>query len=124
MNSVKVALSAEEKDRLDRDGFLVLENFVAPGKLAALRRRITELFAELGDRAGYEFKQEPQTDRLANLMARGNGQSRRQAAPGDAQLLLPPRSAAAAISKRNYYGRERSNRSALSCADCSRSMTR
>ena len=65
MNSVKVALSVEEKDQLNRDGFLVLENFVAPGKLAALRRRITELFAELGDRAGYEFKQEPQTDRLA-----------------------------------------------------------
>jgi hypothetical protein len=42
MNSVKLALSAEEKDRLDHDGFLVLENFVAPGKLAALRRRISE----------------------------------------------------------------------------------
>jgi hypothetical protein len=68
MNSVKVALSAEEKDRLDHDGFLVLENFVEPGKLAALRRHITELFAELGDRAGYIFKQEPQTDRLANLV--------------------------------------------------------
>jgi len=68
MNSVKVALSAEEKDRLDDDGFLILEKYVDPGKLAALRRRITELFAELGDRAGYEFKQEPQTDRLANLV--------------------------------------------------------
>src|SRR5262245_40187788 len=32
-------------------------------------------------------------------MARRHGQSRRQAAPGDAQLLLPSRSAAAAISK-------------------------
>jgi len=68
MNNFKVALSAEEKDRLDHDGFLILENFVEPGKLAALRRRITELFAELGDRAGYEFKEEPQTDRLANLV--------------------------------------------------------
>src|SRR5215471_7289678 len=68
MNSVKVALSAEEKDRLDHDGFLILENFVEPGNLAALRRRIMELFAELGDLAGYEFKQEPQTDRLANLV--------------------------------------------------------
>ena len=68
MNSVKVALSAEEKYRLDHDGFLVLENLVEPAKLAALRRRITELFAELGDHAGYEFKQEPQTDRLANLV--------------------------------------------------------
>jgi hypothetical protein len=62
MNNVKVALSAEEKDRLDHDGFLILENFVEPGKLAALRRRITELFAELGDLAGYEFKREPQTE--------------------------------------------------------------
>jgi ectoine hydroxylase-related dioxygenase (phytanoyl-CoA dioxygenase family) len=48
-----------------------LENFVAPDKLASLRRRITELLAELGDRAGYEFKQEPQTDRLANLVDYG-----------------------------------------------------
>jgi ectoine hydroxylase-related dioxygenase (phytanoyl-CoA dioxygenase family) len=71
MYSVKVALSAEEKDRLDQDGFLVLENFAEPGKLAALRRRIAELFAEIGDRAGHEFKQEPQTDRLANLVDYG-----------------------------------------------------
>jgi ectoine hydroxylase-related dioxygenase (phytanoyl-CoA dioxygenase family) len=71
MNSDKVALSAEEKNRLDQDGFLVLENFVEAGALAALRRRIMELFAELGDRAGYEFKQEPQTDRLANLVDYG-----------------------------------------------------
>jgi ectoine hydroxylase-related dioxygenase (phytanoyl-CoA dioxygenase family) len=68
MHSVKAALSAEEKYRLDHDGFLVLENFVEPGKLAALRDRIMELFAELGDQAGHEFKQEPQTDRLANLV--------------------------------------------------------
>ena len=38
MNNVNGALSAEEKDRLDHDGFLILENFVEPGKLAALRR--------------------------------------------------------------------------------------
>jgi ectoine hydroxylase-related dioxygenase (phytanoyl-CoA dioxygenase family) len=71
MNGVKVALSAEETYRLDHDGFLVLENFVEPGKLAALRSRITELFADLGSSAGYEFKQEPQTDRLANLVDYG-----------------------------------------------------
>jgi ectoine hydroxylase-related dioxygenase (phytanoyl-CoA dioxygenase family) len=71
MNGVKFALSAEEKHRLDHDGFLVLENFAEAGKVAALRRRITELFAELGERAGHEFKQEPQTDRLANLVDYG-----------------------------------------------------
>ncbi len=71
MNDPSVALSASEKQRLDRDGFLVLESFVEPEMVVALRRRIAELFAELGDRAGREFKQEPQTDRLANLVDHG-----------------------------------------------------
>ncbi|HEY8459098.1 MAG TPA: hypothetical protein VIM99_01890 [Blastocatellia bacterium] len=46
MNGVKPAISAEEKYRLDRDGFPLLENFAAPGELAWLRRRIIESFAE------------------------------------------------------------------------------
>ncbi len=71
MSDPNVALSADEKQRLDHDGFLVLESFVEPDTLAALRRRITELFAELGERAGHEYKQEPQTDRLANLVDYG-----------------------------------------------------
>jgi hypothetical protein len=61
-------LSLEEKQQLEREGFLVLEDFVEPATLETLRRRITALFAELGERAGLEFKQEPQTDRLANLV--------------------------------------------------------
>jgi hypothetical protein len=61
-------LSAEERERLDADGFLILKDFVAPDDLAALRSQIHRLFAELGERAGFEFKQEPQTDRLANLI--------------------------------------------------------
>jgi ectoine hydroxylase-related dioxygenase (phytanoyl-CoA dioxygenase family) len=64
----QVPLSAAERERLDDDGFLVLEDFVAPDDLAALRGRIHQLFEELGARAGSEFKQEPQTDRLANLI--------------------------------------------------------
>jgi ectoine hydroxylase-related dioxygenase (phytanoyl-CoA dioxygenase family) len=71
MNDSKVALSASEKQKLDHDGFLVLENFVEPETVVALCRRITELFAELGERAGHEYKQEPQTDRLANLVDYG-----------------------------------------------------
>ncbi len=67
-DSSNVAFSANEKQKLDDDGFLVLESFVEPEALVTLRRRITNLFAELGERAGYEFKQEPQTDRLANLV--------------------------------------------------------
>jgi hypothetical protein len=61
-------LRAEERARLDADGFLVLEDFVPAGDLEALRDRIHRLFDELGERAGFEFKQEPQTDRLANLI--------------------------------------------------------
>jgi ectoine hydroxylase-related dioxygenase (phytanoyl-CoA dioxygenase family) len=62
------SLTPQEKQQLDRDGVLVLENFVAPATLATLKRRIAELYAELGERAGHEFKQEPETDRLANLV--------------------------------------------------------
>jgi Phytanoyl-CoA dioxygenase (PhyH) len=61
-------LTADERARLDAEGVLVLEDFVAPDDLEALRDRIHRLFDELGERAGFEFKQEPQTDRLANLI--------------------------------------------------------
>ena len=60
-----------EKRRLDQDGYLVLENFMSQELLDEIRRRIEEIFIEEGDRAGSEFKQEPQTRRLANLVNRG-----------------------------------------------------
>lgn len=60
-----------EKRQLDEQGFLVLENFMGGHLLSALRRRIEEIFAEEGERAGHQFKQEPQTRRLANLVDRG-----------------------------------------------------
>src|SRR5206468_2954298 len=57
--------------RLDEDGYLVLADFMDPVFLAALRTRVGELFAEEGDRAGSEFKQEPGCGRLANLVDKG-----------------------------------------------------
>ncbi len=39
--------------------------------LEALRRRVEELFAEEAERAGSEFKQEPEARRLANLVDKG-----------------------------------------------------
>ncbi len=68
MLSYEYKLSKEEEQRLDGEGFLVLEDFATDEMLDAIRRRIAELFATLGERAGAEFKQEPQTDRLANLV--------------------------------------------------------
>src|SRR5688572_10090980 len=60
-----------DKRRLDQDGYVVLGGFMPEELLDALRRRIEEIFIEEGDRAGAEFKQEPQTRRLANLVNRG-----------------------------------------------------
>ncbi|MDX2044319.1 MAG: phytanoyl-CoA dioxygenase family protein [Acidobacteriota bacterium] len=64
-------LTTDEIKQLDEIGLLVLENFAPPEFVAELRARIAELFAELGDQAGAEFKQEPDTDRLANLVNYG-----------------------------------------------------
>ncbi|HZS08476.1 MAG TPA: phytanoyl-CoA dioxygenase family protein [Blastocatellia bacterium] len=58
-------------DRLDAEGYLVLENFTPPETLMALRRRTDELLAQEGDHCGSEYKQEPQTRRLANLVDKG-----------------------------------------------------
>lgn len=64
-------LNEREKQQLDEVGLLVLPDFITPERRAALRERIEELFATLGEQAGAEFKQEPQTDRLANLLNHG-----------------------------------------------------
>jgi Phytanoyl-CoA dioxygenase (PhyH) len=66
-----MSISAVEQRQLDEQGYLVLPGFMEPGLLAALRGRIEELFAEEGDQAGAEFKQEPQSRRLANLVNKG-----------------------------------------------------
>ncbi len=60
-----------EKRTLDREGYLVLKDFMSPDLLESLRQRVEELFLEEGGRAGSEFKQEPHTRRLANLVDKG-----------------------------------------------------
>jgi ectoine hydroxylase-related dioxygenase (phytanoyl-CoA dioxygenase family) len=57
---------------LDRDGYLVLEGFLDPSRLAELRDRVEGLYAQEGDAAGSEFKQEPGCRRLANLANKGD----------------------------------------------------
>ena len=86
-------LSSDERHCLDEDGFLILEDFVPPDDLVRLRGRIHQLFDDLGARAGFEFKQEPQTDRLANLIDYDEIFQRAVALPrllaGVAQVLGP-----------------------------------
>jgi hypothetical protein len=57
--------------RLAEDGFLIYPDFMTAERLAALRDRTEEIYTERGEKAGDEFKQEPQTRRLANLVAYG-----------------------------------------------------
>jgi ectoine hydroxylase-related dioxygenase (phytanoyl-CoA dioxygenase family) len=64
-------MNKEDREHLDRDGYLVLENFMGEPLLAALRERVAQLFQIEGQQAGAEFKQEEQTRRLANLVDKG-----------------------------------------------------
>ena len=61
-------LTQDEKDRLDRDGFLPLEGVLTPEEVSGFNKRLAELTAAEGDRAGLEVHQENGTDRLADLI--------------------------------------------------------
>jgi hypothetical protein len=64
-------LTDTDRRQLDEEGYLVLPALMTPQLLEGLRRRIDELFAEEGARAGSEFKLEPDARRLANLVDKG-----------------------------------------------------
>jgi ectoine hydroxylase-related dioxygenase (phytanoyl-CoA dioxygenase family) len=60
-----------ERDRLDEQGYVALPGFMPAGLLDQLRRRTDELFEEEGENAGWEFRKEAGSRRLANLVAKG-----------------------------------------------------
>jgi len=64
-------LSEPHKRQLDEQGYLILQNLISHELLEGLRARIEQLFAEEGDKAGSEFRQEPAARRLANLLNKG-----------------------------------------------------
>ncbi|HEV2352520.1 MAG TPA: phytanoyl-CoA dioxygenase family protein [Terriglobia bacterium] len=64
-------MTEAEKKALDSEGYVGLPGFMGAELLQALRQRVEELFEIERDRAGAEFKQEPQTRRLANLVNKG-----------------------------------------------------
>jgi ectoine hydroxylase-related dioxygenase (phytanoyl-CoA dioxygenase family) len=64
-------MTSQDRDRLDRDGYLILEDYMGQRLLGELRERIGQLFLTEGEQAGSEFKQEEQTLRLANLVDKG-----------------------------------------------------
>ena len=63
-------LTADEKTRLDRDGFVRLEKVLTQEHVDRINCRMDELLKEEGDEAG-TVHQETGTDRLANLINKG-----------------------------------------------------
>lgn len=59
------------EQQLDKEGWLKLSGLLPKPLLTRLISRTEELLAEEGTQAGAEFKQEPQTIRLANLVDKG-----------------------------------------------------
>src|SRR5262245_63788450 len=61
-------LTHAEKAHLDEFGFLPLEGVLTAEEVAGFNKRMAELTAAEGDRAGLEVHQEKGTDRLADLI--------------------------------------------------------
>jgi ectoine hydroxylase-related dioxygenase (phytanoyl-CoA dioxygenase family) len=64
-------LTQAERDALDRDGFLPLPGTLAEPQVEALGARLDELLAAEGEDAGKEVHQEAGTDRLSDLVNKG-----------------------------------------------------
>lgn len=64
-------LTQQEKDQLDRDGYLPLSGILTPERLDGLRQRLHELIQAEGDQAGIEVHQEAGTERLSDLVNKG-----------------------------------------------------
>jgi len=75
-------LGAADHRQLDELGYLVLPDFVPPAMLDEMRERVEALWAAEGDDAGSEFRLEPGTRRLANLVDKGDVFARMIVMPG------------------------------------------
>ena len=64
-------LDPETAERLDRDGYAPLPGVLSDAQLDAIRVRLAELLAAEGDQAGVEVHQEAGTDRLSDLVNKG-----------------------------------------------------
>jgi ectoine hydroxylase-related dioxygenase (phytanoyl-CoA dioxygenase family) len=65
-------LTAEEKRRLDEDGYVALPGILSPAQMDAIRTRLAELLDVERENAGKEVHQEAGTARLANLVDKGD----------------------------------------------------
>ena len=61
-------LTPDEKELLDRDGYLPLKGILYPELIYQLRAQLDALIDEEGDQAGHEVHTEPGTQRLSDLV--------------------------------------------------------
>ncbi len=61
-------LSDAEREAIDRDGFLRIDNAITPEQAAAIKDRLQELVDMEGEDAGIEVHKEKGTDRLGDLV--------------------------------------------------------
>jgi ectoine hydroxylase-related dioxygenase (phytanoyl-CoA dioxygenase family) len=80
-------MTAAERDSLDHRGYVLVENVLAPDTLDLVRNRIEELYRAEGENAGAEFRQEPGSRRLANLVDKGEIFERLIAVPHILELV-------------------------------------
>ncbi len=66
-----MAIAEDARRLLDERGWIGLEAFIGDARRQRLADRIDALFAEEGEGAGSEFRQEPGARRLANLVDKG-----------------------------------------------------
>jgi hypothetical protein len=64
-------MTPHEREQLTELGYVALPGFMSPRFLEDLRNRVDELFEQEGESAGSEFRREPGSRRLANLVAKG-----------------------------------------------------
>ena len=99
-----IAMTAEARRQLDEQGYVLLENAMGGRLLDELRARIIAILAEEGDRAGHEFKTEPNARRLANLVDKGDVFRRAIVLPEILDLVrhvLGPRSKLSSLNARS-----------------------
>jgi ectoine hydroxylase-related dioxygenase (phytanoyl-CoA dioxygenase family) len=64
-------VSDHERRQLDELGFVVLKDWMKPELLQEIRAALDAVFAAEGEQAGAEFRKEQDTQRLANLVDKG-----------------------------------------------------
>jgi ectoine hydroxylase-related dioxygenase (phytanoyl-CoA dioxygenase family) len=72
LNVTPDLLSDQERDFLDAQGYLPLPGVLSDALVRDLRQRFDELVAEEGETAGTEVHQEAGTNRLSNLVNKGD----------------------------------------------------